>query len=98
MSNKTLVIGGPELIGGKILSNSDLEKMNEEEVRQRNYKYCTIINGNGDTYNAKVEYSESSGAWEPTHVMMDGNWLSIDFFENSEEVYSYACENYRAVL
>lgn len=86
------------LIGGKILSASDLSAMNRAEIKSRNYKYCTIINRHGDTFSAKIEYSETSEVWEPTHVMMDGDWRSIDFFENSEEWDSYACEDYRAVL
>lgn len=87
-----------QLIGNKILSASDLDAMNRAEIKSRNYKYCTIINRHSDTFKAKVEYSEASKAWEPTHVMMDGDWLSIDFFEDSEEGDSYACEDYRAVL
>jgi len=86
-----------QLIGGKILSASDLRAMNRAEIKSRNYKYCTI-NRHGDTFNAKIKYSDTSEAWEPTHVMMDGDWRSIDFFENSEAGHSYACEDYRAVL
>ena len=87
-----------QLIGNKILSASDLDAMNKAEIKSRNYKYCDIVNRHGDTFKAKVEYSEISEYWEPTHVMIDGNWVSIDFFENSEEGESYACESYRSVL
>jgi hypothetical protein len=59
------------------------------------YKYCTIINQFGETFSAKVEYSEMSKSYEPTLVMIDGNWLSIDLFDNSEEGRSYTCENFR---
>lgn len=87
-----------QLIGNKILSASDLDAMNRAEIKSCNYKYCTIINGHGETFNAKVEYSEISVAWGPTHVMIDGNWASIDSFQESDDGKSYACEDYRAVL
>ena len=87
-----------QLIGNKILSALDLDQLNTAEIKSRNYKYCTILNRHGDTFTAKVEYSETSKVWEPTQVMMDGNWTSIDFFESSEEGDSYVCEDYRAVL
>jgi len=87
-----------QLIGNKILSASDLDAMNKAEIKSRNYNYCDVVNRHCDTFKAKVKYSEISESWEPTHVMIDGNWMSIDFFENSEEGESYSCEDYRAVL
>lgn len=87
-----------QLIAGKILSASDLDSMNRAEIKSRNYKYCTIINRFKDRFNAKVEYSETSEAWEPTHVLIDGNWLSIDWFDDSEDGESYVCEDYRSSL
>jgi len=80
------------------INRLNMENKNSAEIKTRNYKYCTIINRHSETFTAKVEYSETSEAWEPTHVMIDGNWLSIDFFENTEEGDSYACEDYRTVF
>lgn len=84
-----------QFIGGKILSAADLEAMNMAEIKNRKYKFCTIVCMDGSRFEAKVAYNEKSQAWEPTHVMLDGNWASIDFFENTDPAGSYACEGYR---
>ena len=83
-----------QLIGNKILSSFDLEKMNQDEVRSRNYKYCTIDCNENGTYLAKVGLVD--GCWEPTEVEYDGEWISIDEFTDTEEGKAYSCENYRA--
>ncbi len=82
-----------QLIGNKILSASDLEKMNQDEVKARGYKYCTIDCNENGTYLAKVEFID--GYWEPTEVEYDGQWISIDEFTDTEEGKAYSCEDYR---
>ena len=62
------------------------------------YKYCTITNGYGDTYLAKVAYSEDTETWHPTHVQLDGKWVSRDFFDSTEEGGSYSCHDYMTKL
>lgn len=83
------------LIGGKILSAGDLELMNQREVKNRKYTHCTINCRDFGDYLAKVEYNEDAKVWEPTQVMVDGQWMGIDAFENSEMGESYSCEQYR---
>lgn len=83
-----------QVIGNRILSSSDLEKMNLDEVKARNYKYCTIDCNENGTYLAKVELVE--GCWEPTEVEYEGEWISINEFTDTEEGKAYSCENYRA--
>lgn len=85
-----------QLIGNKILSSSDLEKMNQDEVRTRNYKYCTIDCAENGTFLAKVAYSEDAGGWEPVEIEYYGEWILADEFDATEECGSYSCENYRA--
>lgn len=68
---------------------------NRDEIKDRNYKYCTIRCPNYACFLAEVEYSDSSKSWEPTRVMMYNEWVSMDSFENSEFGESYYCEDYR---
>lgn len=82
-----------QIIGGRTLTMADLEKMNEEEIKSRKYRYCTV---NVDTYGpliAMVAYSEAVKAWEPTHVYVDGEWIEFD--EDMFDMVAYSCENYR---
>lgn len=70
---------------------------NQQEVKNRKYKYCTIDCGEDGQYLAKVAYSESTRAWGPTEVEYDGKWMTIEEFEDTPEGGSYSCENYRIV-
>jgi hypothetical protein len=83
-----------QVIGNRILSSSDLEKMNLDEIKARNYKYCTIDCNENGTYLAKVEFL--GGCWEPTEVEYEREWISIDEFSDTEEGNAYSCENYRS--
>ena len=70
----------------------------EEEIKSRNYNYCTISNCYGDEYLAKVAYSDKTKAWHPTDVELDGEWVSRDYFDNTEDGESYSCGDYRTNL
>lgn len=83
-----------QLISGKILTANDLKKMNEEEIRNRNYSYCTI-DSTGGKFLAKVAYNEEIKAWDPTEVFFFGKWISIHEFDDKDEYNCYSCENYR---
>ena len=83
-----------QLIGGKVLSASDLDKMNKAEVRSRNYKYCTVVVGSQPELLAKVEYSESAGAWEPSLVLINDEWVNASILDDMYDY--YACVKYRA--
>lgn len=84
------------LIGGKILTPQDLEQMNEQEVKNRNYTHCDIlINESDDLYLATVQYNNDKKAWEPLSVVVDSTWMSIDEFDNTEMGKSYTLGNYR---
>lgn len=84
-----------QIIGGGILTAKDLLRLNEEEVRTRKYKYCTIDAYEMGTFLAKVAYSESSKSWEPTEIEYYGKWISPDEFDSTKEGGSYSCVNYR---
>lgn len=83
------------VIGGGMLTAKDLQRMNEEEVRNRKYTHCTIDSGEYGSFLAKVVYCEISKAWNPSEVKFKGEWISIDEFDNMEGYNCYGCENYR---
>ena len=85
-----------QLIVGKVPSSEDIEGMNLAEARSRKYKYCTIDAVENGTFLAMVEFSESTKSWEPFKVQYEGDWISIDAFDNTEAGESYSCEDYRA--
>lgn len=85
-----------QIIGGRILTATDLDRMNEEEVRSRKYNYCTIDANENGTFLAKVSYSEQGKVWEPTHVEYYGRWITIDEFDDTQEGGSYSCIKYRS--
>lgn len=89
MNNKKL-----HIVGGGILSMDDLEKMNQEEVKNRKYTHCTIDSGDYGKYLAKVAYSEISKAWEPTEVLLNDNWISIEEWDDMDGYNNYGCSNY----
>lgn len=84
-----------QLIGNKILSADDLEAMNRAEIKSRNYKYCTIDTRENGVFLARVEYNDSTHCWEPSTVLVDGVWISIDDFDDLPFVGSYSCTDYR---
>lgn len=86
-----------KIIGGKILTASDLERMNEEEVKNRDFTHCMVDCGDNGAFLAEVGYSELSKAWAPTRVKMKGGyWVDIDEFKSLVTT-EYSCENYRKI-
>lgn len=86
-----------KIIGDRILSMDDLDKMNQAEIRNRKYKYCTIECDEGELL-AKVEYSERPGihgTWGPSEVKYEGQWISIDEFYDTKAGRSFGCKDYR---
>jgi hypothetical protein len=86
-----------KLIGNKILSADDLKAMNKAEIKSRNYKYCTIDTGENGDFLARVKYNDSTNAWEPSTVLVDGGWISIDDFDDLPFVAGYSCTDYRTL-
>ena len=84
-----------KIIGDRILSMDDLDKMNQAEIRSRKYKFCTIDCGEYGKFLAKVEYSERYGIWYVTEVKYGDDWISIDRFDSTLEGGCYSCENFR---
>jgi hypothetical protein len=80
-----------ELIGGKILTASDLDKMNEESRQQALSKgMCMITIYTGAMYAAKTK--TTANGLEPSEVHYKGKWISIDEFDDICPAYS--CDLY----
>ena len=71
------------------------KEMNKQEVKDRKYKTCTIDAGLNGLFHAKVAYSETSKAWEPTQVLYNGEWITIDEFDDTTEGGSYSCIDFK---
>lgn len=84
-----------KIIGDRIISKGDLDRLNEEEVKSRNYTHCTIEISDSSEFLAKVSYSEGSKAWEPTEVLFDDVWIPIRKFEEMPGHDIYGCDDYR---
>lgn len=48
------------------------------------YTHCTIDSIAG-RFQAKVTYSDISKAWGPSEVLVDGEWIGIDQFDDMPE-------------
>lgn len=86
-----------KIIGDRILSMADLEAMNQAEIKSRKYKYCTIECDDSVEFLAKAEYTESSGTWGPGEVYYNGEWISRDAFQDTEEGQCFSVKDYRLI-
>ena len=62
--------------------------------KDKDYTHCTISTEYGD-YIAQVQFNEIIDAWEPIYVLVDGEWMRIDDFDDTEMGQCYGCEKYR---
>lgn len=59
------------------------------------YSFCDIDAAEHGTFVAKVRYKNSQKVYQPSEVKYNGQWISIEEFEQTQEGQCYSCENYR---
>jgi hypothetical protein len=72
-----------------------IEKMNQNEIKNRDYTHCTIDCGALGDYTARIEYCEETQGWKPYMVRVNGEWMPMLDFDNSHRGKNYSLKNLR---